>query len=767
MSELIIRTNANEKGSPRLTKQTNYSVIGTRPVRHDGLDKVTGRAIYGADVRIPEQIWGEVVRSPHAHAVIESIDASEALALPGVIAFITGADLAKTTAGKESQVIRWQADNIMATDTVRYRGHAVAAIAAIDRNTAIEAAKLVRVDYKSLPPVLSVKQAISNKATLIHPNAEFDHLGESTPQTNIASQIKLTIGNTVAGFEQASLIIERTAQMGMVHQGYIEPHNATVFWDQDNRVSVWSSTQGMFGIRDQLAELFDLPESNITVNPVEIGGGFGGKTTVYLSPIAALLSKQVHLPVKMVMGRADVFQGTGPAPGGEIRIRMGVNNDGRLVAAEAEILLEAGAYPGSAMELPTAWCFSTYDIPNISSNGYDILVNKPKSNAFRAPGQPQAAFCVEQVVDEICEQKGWDPLQFRIDNAAREGTRRTDGVPMFSIGLEEVLATAQESDHWLSEKPISSGNTLRGRGIAVGFSPNMGGASSVRISLNRDGTISLSEGSQDIGGTRVALAMIAAEVLNIPIESVHPSIPSTDDIGYTYQTAGSRVTNATGQAVWNAAHTLIDKAKSQAAEILDLPIEQVIFTKGVFRGTADKTLSLADIARLMDETGDSLEVAAQANPSAPTNAFAAHICDLKIDARTGKTEIIRYTAIQDVGTAIHPSYVEGQLQGGAAQGIGWALNEEYVFDTEGTMLNSSFLDYRMPTIMDLPMIDTILVEVPNPVHPLGVRGVAETPIIPPLGAVANAIHDATQIRFYQQPINPQKILTALTNQPNH
>jgi CO/xanthine dehydrogenase Mo-binding subunit len=295
----------------------------------------------------------------------------------------------------------------------------------------------------------------------------------------------------------------------------------------------------------------------------------------------------------------------------------------------------------------------------------------------------------------------------------------------------------------------------------------MGGASSVRISLNRDGTISLSVGSQDIGGTRVALAMIAAEVLNIPIESVHPSIPSTDDIGYTYITAGSRVTNATGQAVWNAAHTLIDKAKSQAAEILDIPIEQVIFSKGVFRGTADKTLSLADIARLMDETGDSLEVAAQANPSAPTNAFAAHICDLKIDAGTGKTEIIRYTAIQDVGTAIHPSYVEGQLQGGAVQGIGWTLNEEYVFDTEGTMLNSSFLDYRMPTIMDLPMIDTILVEVPNPVHPLGVRGVAETPIVPPLGAVANAIHDATKIRFYQQPINPQKILTALTNQPNH
>ena len=739
----------------------NYSVVGTRPIRHDGLDKVTGRAIYGADVRIPGQIWGEVIRSPHAHATIESIDPTEALAQPGVLAFITGTDLAESVPNESSQTIRWQADNIMATNTARYRGHAVAAIAAVDRNTAIEAAKLVRIEYTPLPPVLSVKQATAADATLVHPNTNFDHLGESVANTNIASHIKHAVGNIVEGFEQASLIVERTAQLEMIHQGYIEPHNATAYWDQDNRISVWSSTQGMFAIRDHMANLLGLPESNITVNPVEIGGGFGGKTTVYLPPIAAPLSKKVRLPVKMVMDRADVFQGTGPAPGGEVKIKMGVNDEGKIVAAEAEILLEAGAYPGSNMELPAAWCFSTYDIPNISSNGYDVLVNKPKSNAFRAPGQPQAAFCVEQVVDEICLQKGWDPLQFRIDNAAGEGTRRSDGVPMFSIGLKEVLDTAKKSDHWVSEKPKSSGNILRGRGLAVGFSPHMGGPSSVRISLNRDGTVSLSEGSQDIGGTRVALAMIAAEVLHLPVESVHPSIPSTNDIGYTYTTAGSRVINATGIAVWNAAHALIEKAKSEASEVLETPADQITFTDGLFKGTGDETLSLSDIARLIDETQDSLAVSAQANPNAPTNGFAVNICDLEVDAGTGKTTVTRYTAIQDVGTAIHPAYVEGQVQGGAAQGIGWTLNEEYIFDEEGTMLNSSFLDYRMPTTVDMPMIDTILVEVPNPQHPLGVRGVAETPIVAPLGAVSNAIHDATNNRFYQHPINPQKILTAL------
>jgi xanthine dehydrogenase molybdenum-binding subunit len=748
-----------------MPNQTNYSIIGTRPIRHDGLDKVTGRAIYGADVRIPGQIWAEVVRSPHAHATIENIDATQALALPGVIAFVTGTELAEATTSNATQEVRFQANNVMATHTAQYRGHAVAAIAAIDRNTAIEAAKLVKVEYKKLTPVLSANQATSTNAPLVHPNAEFNHLGETVKQTNIAAHIKHVIGNTEEGFKQATLIIERTAQLQTVHQGYVEPHNATVNWDQDNQVSVWSSTQGMFGIRDQLAKLLDLPESNITVNPVEIGGGFGGKTTVYLPPIAALLSKKARRPVKMVMDRADVFQGSGPAPGGEVTIRMGVNDEGKLVVAEAKISLEAGAYPGSYVDLPTAWCFSTYDIPNITADGYDVLVNKPKANAYRAPGQPQASFCVEQVVDEICEQKGWDPLQFRIDNAAGEGTRRSDGIPMFSIGLKEVLDTAQKSDHWLSEKPKSSGNTLRGRGIAVGFSPHMGGPSSVRMSLNRDGTVSLSEGSQDIGGTRVALAMIAAEALCIPVESVHPSIPSTNDIGYTYTTAGGRVTNATGQAVWDASHALIEMAKSQASDVLETPTDQITFNSdtGLFKGTGDQTLTLADIARLLGETEDSLEVSAQTNPKDPTNCFAVNICDLEIDAGTGKTNITRYTAIQDAGTAIHPSFVEGQIQGGAAQGIGWALNEEYIFDAEGKMKNTSFLDYRMPTAFDLPMIDAILVEVPNPLHPVGVRGVAETPIVPPLGTVANAIHNATNHRFYNHPINPQKILTALTN----
>jgi CO/xanthine dehydrogenase Mo-binding subunit len=534
-----------------------------------------------------------------------------------------------------------------------------------------------------------------------------------------------------------------------------------VFWVEDDHLTVWSSTQGMFGVRDQLKLLLQIPESNITVNSVEIGGGFGGKTTVYLPPIAALLSKKTGRPVKMVMDRSAVFQGTGPAPGGSVRIKMGVNEEGRLVAAEADVRLEAGAYPGSAMELPASWCFSSYDIPNIRADGFDVLVNKPKSHAYRAPGLPQAAFCVEQVIDEICESRGWDPLQFRMDNGAREGTRRTDGVPLSAIGLSQVLAATHDSDHWNSPKPESSGKTLRGRGLAIGYCPHIGGKSSVRMSLNHDGGVSLSEGSQDIGGTRVALAMIAAEALGLQAHAVRPSIPGTDDIGYTDATDGSRVVNATGHAVWNASMSLIEEMKSRVAVLLDVPAEQISFDRGIFSAANDKKMTIAELASQLDETGGTLEVVGHADLSGPTNGFAAHICDVEVDSETGKVDVVRYTAVQDAGTAIHPSYVEGQMQGGAVQGIGWALNEEYVFDDTGTMLNNSFLDYRIPTAIDLPMIDTIIVEVPNPLHPVGARGVAEAPLVPTLGAVANAVHAATGRRFYEQPIRPDRVLDAL------
>ena len=552
----------------------------------------------------------------------------------------------------------------------------------------------------------------------------------------------------------------------MVHQGYIEPHNATAIWDESGHVTAWSSTQGMFAVRDQTAGMLRLSESQVTVHPVEIGGGFGGKTKVYLAPVAAILSRKAGgRPVKIIMDRNAVFEASGPAPGGKITIKMGVGNDGKIKAVHSDLKYEAGAYPGSAVGAGGICVHACYTIPNSRIDGYDIVVNKPKSAAYRAPGSPQAAFAIEQVVDEICDEKGWDKFQFRLDNAAVEGTRRGDGVMLGSVGLVETLEAARNSDHWNSPIGEAPAGKVRGRGVASGYWMNGGNKSTVDLMLQDDGTVALNEGSADIGGTRTSIAMQAAEVLGLTAEDVHPYIPSTDSIGFTATTGGSRTTYATGYAAWEAANNLIAKLKERAAILWGIDADDVNFEAGRFSSGSDPELSIGfkDLARRIGDTGGPLSATASVNLAAAGAGYAVHICDLEIDPDTGKTDVVRYTAVQDVGKAIHPAYVEGQIQGAVAQGVGWALNEEYFISDDGSMANHTFLDYRMPTSLDLPMIETILVEVPNPLHPFGVRGVGEVPLAPPLPAAANAVKDAIGKRILDHPVKPGRIIAALND----
>ena len=749
----------------------DLKVVGTRPIRHDGYDKVTGRALYGADVKVPGLIWGEVLRSPHAHARIKSIDTSAADAMPGVFATMTHADLPMAEdkdvdVGEGMVNVRRHAVNVMADDKALYKGHVVAAVAAIDRNTAQEAARRIEVEYEPLPVVNNVDEAMAEDAPLLHPDMHGNHLGQQIGGTNVAGQFRHQLGDPEQGFAESDLIVDRTFTLPMVHQGYIELHNATAFWDEEDRITIWSSTQGAFGVRSQTAGILKIDESNIKVNPVEIGGGFGGKTVVYLPPVAAVLSKKAHRPVKMVMDRTSVFEGSGPAPGGKIRVKIGVSNDGKIKAAEADIRFEAGAFPGSAVSAGALCVLACYDIPHVRIDGRDVLVNKPKSAAYRAPGSPQVAFASEQVVDEICDRMGWDKLQFRLENASKQGTRRADGPTFARVGLVETLEAARASDHWNTPLEKSGDGKLRGRGIASGYWMNGGGKSTCDLSVSDDGIVFMNEGSADIGGTRASIAMQAAEVLGIGAHDVRPSIPDTDSIGFTGVTGGSRTTYATGYAAYQAATELIEKLKSRAAALWGIDPEEVDFSDGVFSSKSDPELKLGfkDLARRLDGTGGPVTSTASVDLAEAGNSFAVHICDLEVDPNTGKTDVIRYTALQDVGKAVHPAYVEGQMQGGAVQGIGWTLNEEYFMTEEGVMANSSFLDYRMPTSLDLPMIDTIMVEVPNPLHPFGVRGVAEVPLAPPLGAVANAVTDATGTRFTDAPINPGKIVAGLADE---
>ena len=749
--------------------KTDFKVVGTRPIRHDGLEKVTGRAVYGADVKLPGLIWGDVLRSDHVHARIKSIDTSEAEAMPGVYAVATHDDFPiaedrEIDTGEDIVNLKRDQSNIMASDKVLYKGHVVAAVAAVDRNTATEAVRKIKVEYEPLPIVRNVDEAMADDASILLEDLVGSHFGESKPNTNVASAVRHEFGNPDAAFKECDLVVEREVSLEMVHQGYIEPHNATAVWDESDKITVWESTQGMFAVRDQTAGMLGLPESRVTAKSVEIGGGFGGKTKTYLAPVAAILSKKSNgSPVKMVMDRPSIFQGSGPAPGGKVRVKMGVNNDGKIHAFEGVIKYEAGAYPGSAVGAGVNCIRAAYNVANSRIDAYDVLVNKPKSAAYRAPGSPQVCFAIETVVDEICEKKGWDKIQFRLDNASVEGTRNGNGVMFNRIGLVETLEAARDSDHWNSPLGEPNPGNIRGRGIATGFWMNGGGKSTVDLMLQDDGTIALNEGSQDIGGSRASIAMQAAEVLGIAAEDVNPQIPGTDEIGYTGTTGGSRVTYATGFAAWEAANKMVNEMKQRAALLWGIDPDDVQFKDGVFSSKSDPELrqGFKQLATNLGDTGGPISTSASVNLAAAGNAFGVHICDLEVDPETGKTDIVRYTALQDAGTAIHPDYVENQIQGGAVQGIGWALNEEYFMNEDGGMANFSFLDYRMPISLDLPMIETEIIEVPNPMHPFGVRGVGEVPIAPPLGAIPNAIHNALGIRLNEQPMKAGRILESL------
>ncbi len=739
-------------------------VIGQRVDRYDATDKVTGSAQYGADIRLPNMLYGRVLRSPHGHARIRSIDTSAAEALTGVKAVITAADLPVVEdrmidLGETTGNLMYQSNNILARDKVLYFGHAVAAVCATDAHIAEQALALIKVDYEVLPAVLDVMQAMQPDAPILLDKLRTKELGgvRGDQPTNIAEHVQHLLGDLDAGFAQATVIVEREFHTAMVHQGYIEPHNATALYTAAGQLTVWCSTQGSFGTREQIADILDIPMSAVTVKPTEIGGGFGGKNNVYLEPLAALLSwKSGHRPVQLTMNRAEVLAATGPTSGSYIRVKMGANAEGKITAAEVYLAYEAGAYPGSPVGAGAQIILSPYNIENLRVDGYDVLVNKPRTSAYRAPGGTNAAFAAETVVDELAEKLNLDPIAFRLLNAAKEGDRRPDGPLHPRIGHVELLETARKHPHYQS--PVGGKN--RGRGVASGYWGNHGGRSSASASLNHDGSISLIIGSVDLCGTRTTTAMQLAETMGLNVEDIIPQVGDTNSVADTEGTYGSRTTVATGIAAYQIGHKLIAELKQRVALLWEIEPEAIHYDMGVFSADG-QSITFKEIAKQLNDTGGPMMVAVTVDAPGNGAALATHIVDVEVDVDTGKVEILRYTALQDVGKAVHPDFVEGQIQGGAVQGIGWALNEAYLYDANGRLLNAGFLDYRMPTSLDVPMIEAVMVEVANPFHPYGVRGVGEVPIVPPAGAIANAIYDAVGVRLTELPMSPAVVLEAL------
>ena len=665
---------------------------------------------------------------------------------------------------------KFLSNNVMASGKVLYKGHAVAAVAADSVHTAEHALSLIDVDYEILTPVLDGREAMEQGSPVLHDRlfrseGEFFRPGglrdddDDGPPTNVASHFVFESGNVEQGFTDADVVVEREFRTKPVHQGYIEPHSATARWDRDGRVTIWGSSQGHFAIRDFTALVLGMPVSKVKVVPMEVGGGFGGKLVVYVEPVAAMLSKKTGRPVKITMTRTEVFEATGATAGGYIKAKLGATKDGKITAASAYFVYESGAFPGALVNLASLTIFAPYDIANVRSEGYDVVVNKPKVAPYRAPLGPPAGFAGETLVDELASKLSMDPIELRILNAAREGTRRVTGIPYKKVGYLEPLQAAKDHPHY--NAPIGGPN--RGRGIATAVCANITGPASAVVSLQQDGSVGLVEGSADLAGSRTAAAMHVAEILGISVEDVHPSVGDTDSIGYTAISAGSSAVYKTGWASLEAARDLLSQLEARVALVWDVPLEEVVIIDGVFslRSDPEQQLTLNEIAARQNSTGGPLIGRAAGAWGGESPGFAVHIVDVQVDPETGKTDILRYTALQDAGIAIHPAYVEGQIQGGAVQGIGWALNEEYVIDDKGGMLNSSWLDYRMPIAKDLPMIDTLIVEVPNPDHPTGVRGVGEVSIIPPVPAIANAIIHAIVIGVSETPMSPGLLLEAI------
>ena len=742
---------------------TEYRVVGKRPIRHDGADKVTGKARYGADMVLPGMLFGAIVRSPHAHARILRIDTERARSAAGVRAVVTASDFPDPGAPPAS----FQLLNLMAGDKVLYKGHAVAAVAAASQHEAAEALDLIEVEYEALPIVLDAADAMADHAPILHENLQAlmdpDSVELETWPSNVANHFVQEIGDVDEGFERAELLVEKQTRTGAVHQGYIEPHAGTAMWHFDGRLTVWSSSQGHFSVRELTAKVCAVPVSKVRAVPLEIGGGFGAKLRAYLEPVAALLARQAQAPVKMLMSRTEVFEATGPTSGTTIDVKLGATRDGRLTAASARLVYEAGGFPGSSVGGGARCMLSPYDIPNARIEGFDVVVNRPKTSAYRAPGTPAAAYAVETALDELAEQLDMDPIELRLMNCSREGTRLVSGVALQKVGFADVLEAARDHQHYSA--PLEG--PWRGRGVASGYWSNNSGPSSAIAVVNPDGTVHLAEGSPDIGGTRTAVAQQFAETLGIPVEDVWPEVVDTDSVGFTSNTGGSGVAFKTGYAAITAAEDVKRQLIERAAAIWECEVDQVEYIDATLhRRDGGQQLTIVEIASRAAATGGAIVGRAGVNPSGAGPALATHIVDVEVDPETGKVTVLRYTAVQDAGKAIHPSYVEGQMQGAVAQGVGWALNEEYFTNVDGIMENSTFLDYRMPTSLDLPMIDTVIVEVANPNHPFGVRGVGEVPIVPPLPAIANAIYAAIGVRMNELPMKPPEVLAAITNRSN-
>ncbi len=752
---------------PSHAAEQDAKVIGQRAPRVDGRERTTGGARYPADLNLPGMLHAKILRSRHAHAVIRSIDTTRAAALPGVHAVVTGADFPVLPVGAtipmgEAGYDMWMVAQInMARDKVHWVGQPVAAVAASDPMTAARALDLIEVDFEVHRAVVDINAAMGSGAPVLHDHVVTTGLEPPARQpSNVCSRTLITHGDAQNALAGAAMTAAIEVTVDTAHQGYLEPQAMVVDVDSNGFVTVWASTQGQHTTELMIARNLGIAQSKIRVIPMEIGGGFGGKISTHGEPIAAKLSEMARRPVKLVLTREEILQGgTGPTAGMRVAMDVGADSDGKLVALKGMFHVDAGGLPGLSPSLFMQAGAALYQCENIHLEGYDVVTNKPRTEAYRGPGGIQAYYGVEQAMDMLAQALDMDPVAFRQRNAAVTGSRMPIGTPFPSIGLTTILEQVAAHPCWT--EPLGRGALPRGRGFALGYWRGTSMTSACHVTIAGDGRPMVTLGAVDLSGTRTTMAQVAAEQFGMEIDDIFVQMGDSKSVGYSDGAAGSRVARTMTAALVEACDDALAQLRDRAAEALQAAPGDLTYERGVFRSTTGgASISLADIMNATLTHG--AVVGRGTSVKLPLGVeIGAHVCDVEVDPGTGLVSVLRYTAFQDVGRALNPTAVEGQMQGSVVQGLGWALMEHIDYDEDGHARNASLLDYRMPTALDVPPIDCVIIETPVPDVPYGVRGVGEVPIVPVGACIANAIARAVGVRITSMPMTPERVLAAV------
>ena len=734
-------------------------IVGAAVPRGEGGDKVSGQTIYAADVKLPDLLWVKILRSPHPHARIRSIDTAKAKKVPGVHAVLIGEDVKGHLIGKQIRDMP-----VLCWDRVRFVGDRVAAVAAESVDAAEEALHLIEVDYEILPAVFDPLEATKNDAPLLHENVgAYDGAPPkilATDLRNGLTRLAWQKGDVEKGFRDADLVFEHTFHVPARHQGYLEPHAATVAIEPDGRIQVWSSVKNPFGVRSQLAKCLAFSEERIRMNPVNVGGEFGGKGDGVDLPVLYFLAQKTGRPVKMVMTYTEELSASNPAHATVITIRTAVNRDGRIVARKIRAAHASGGYGALKSNTSLAtWHYAggQYRIEHSDIEFLQIYTNTVPGGYYRSPGAVATAFAVDCHTDILARELGMDPAEFRLKNFLNEGEADAVGQELHSVRFREVLQGALDAADWKKNKKRNFG-----RGIALSGRHISGGDTGVVLSAEADGDFSILSPSIDQGsGTHTILRQLVADQMKVPIDQVRVTIGDTDSAPRDGGMRASRMTYVAGNAIMQACENLRARLLEQAARMLECRVEEVEFADGVFALRSERGQKLP-LRRVVAQATEKLAVTVYEDYPYPEDIsyICAQVVEVEVDPDTGAVRVHRVVTAHDVGTIINPITHQGQIDGATIMGLGQGIMEELVMD-DGKVANNNLGDYKLPSVKDIPELKTVLIKTTGGVGPLDSKPIGEFANNAPPAAIANAVADAVGVRLFELPVKAEQIFRAL------